>query len=171
MKVSLYLQMLTPEFETAAAMKSMVQSAERAGFDACNLTDHPTPTAKWRAAGGHDSYDPFAGLAFAAAVTSRIRLHTHIVVLPYRNPFITAKAAATVDVVSEGRLILGVASGYQRGEYEALGVDFASRGAIMDEALRVMKMAWSDEPVNYQGKGFVAADNLPRPLPVQKPHP
>jgi len=148
-----------------------VQAAERAGYDACNLTDHPAPTAEWRRGGGHDGLDPFAAFAFIAGVTTRIRLHTHIVVLPYRNPLLTAQSAATVDVLSNGRLILGVASGYLKGEYEALGVDFESRGALMDEALEVMKLAWSGESVVYEGRNFKAVGNEPRPLPVQQPHP
>jgi probable F420-dependent oxidoreductase len=163
--------MYQAEFLEASAIKAMAQAAERAGMDACALTDHPAPTAEWRRNGGHDAFDPFAALAFIASATTRIRLHTHILVVPYRNPFLAAKSAATVDVLSEGRLILGLGSGYQRGEYAALGVDFASRGAAMDETLQVMKMAWSGEPVTYQGRNFKAEGNQPRPLPVQKPHP
>jgi probable F420-dependent oxidoreductase len=174
MKFSMFLPMRSEEgqhFQSPAALKAIAQAAERAGYDACNLTDHPAPTAEWRRAGGHDGLDPFAAFAFIAGVTTRIRLHTHIVVLPYRNPLLTAQSAATVDVLSEGRLILGVASGYLKGEYAALGVDFESRGALMDEALEVMKLAWSGESVVYEGRNFQAVGNEPRPLPVQKPHP
>ena len=76
--------------------------------------DHPMPGSRWLAAGGHDALDPFSALAFCAAATSRLRLMTNIAVLPYRNPFILAKAAATVDVLSDGRLILGAGTGYQK---------------------------------------------------------
>jgi probable F420-dependent oxidoreductase len=174
MKFSMFLPMRSDElqnFQSAAALKVIVQAAERAGYDACNLTDHPAPTADWRRSGGHDGLDPFAGLAFIAGVTSKIRLHSHIVVLPYRNPLLTAQSAATVDVLSGGRLILGVASGYLKGEYDALGAPFESRGALMDEALAVLKLAWSGEPVVYEGSNFKAVGNEPRPLPIQKPHP
>ena len=175
MKVSLYLtlaQIVGQEPEKAGErLKAVVQAAEQAGFDACNLTDHPAPSTEWINAGGHDAFDPFASLSFMAAATSRIRLHTNIIVLPYRNPFITAKAAATLDVLSGGRLILGIGSGYQQVEYEALGADFAGRGAAMDEAIDVMKLAWSGESVVYRGKTFAAQGVLPRPLPLQKPHP
>jgi probable F420-dependent oxidoreductase len=174
MKFSLHLPMDIDdrqEFQNAAAVREMAQAVEKAGADACWITDHPAPTTKWRHAGGHDALDPFAALAFVAAATTTLRLHTHIVVLPYRNPFIVAKGVATVDVLSDGRMILGIGSGYMKGEYEALGVDFASRGAAMDEALETMKLAWSGESVVRDGASFRAVGNLPKPIPVQRPHP
>jgi alkanesulfonate monooxygenase SsuD/methylene tetrahydromethanopterin reductase-like flavin-dependent oxidoreductase (luciferase family) len=76
-----------------------------------------------------------------------------------------------VDVLSDGRLTLGIGVGYMRGEYAALGVEFEARGALTDEALETMKMAWSGESVVRQGGTFNAVGNLPKPLPVQKPHP
>lgn len=154
-----------------ANMIAIAQAAEAAGFDAVGLTDHPAPAAKWRLSGGHDALDPFAGLAFIAAATSRVMLHSNIVVLPYRNPFVTAKGFATLDVLSGGRAICGIASGYMAAEYQALGVDFASRGQAMDEALEVMKLAWSGDPVSYKGLNFTAEEVLPRPIPIQRPHP
>ena len=159
------------EFQNLTAVTAMAQAIEAAGLDACHITDHPAPTAKWLNGGGHDALDPFTGLAFAAAVTRRLKVHTNLVVLPYRNPFLTAKAAATLDVLSEGRLILGVGVGYLRGEYKALGQPFEARGALMDEALDVLKAAWSEGEVAYEGRDFTAQGVLPRPLPVQKPHP
>jgi probable F420-dependent oxidoreductase len=159
------------EFQNAEAVRSVAQAIERAGLDACYITDHPAPTAKWLGAGGHDALDPFTGLSFVAACTTRLKLHTNLVVLPYRNPFLTAKAAATLDVLSEGRLIMGVGVGYLRGEYEALGADFDGRGAATDEAIAVMKRAWSGEEVDVEGRGFSARGILPRPHPVQRPGP
>jgi probable F420-dependent oxidoreductase len=171
MKLSLHLPMdihQQLEFHNAGALRSIAIAAERAGFGAVNTTDHPAPSDKWRLNGGHDTFDPFAALAFIAAVTTRLRLHTHILVLPYRNPFITAKCAATVDILSEGRLILGIGSGYLRSEYAAVGASFESRGAAMDEALAVLRQAWSGEPVTYAGAQFKAFGAMPRPLPVQQ---
>lgn len=159
------------EFQNAAAVRILAQAIEAAGLDACFITEHPAPTSAWRNSGGHDALDPFAGLAFVAAVTNRLRLHTNLVVLPYRNPFLTAKSAATLDVLSDGRLILGCGVGYLQGEYEALGVDFSARGALMDEAIETMKAAWSGTEVVRQGRGFNAPGVVPRPLPVQQPHP
>ena len=157
--------------DAAAGLKDIVQAAEAAGFDACNVTDHPAPAVDWLQLRGHDAFDPFCALSFAAAATSRILLHTNLVVLPYRNPFITAKAAATLDVLSGGRLILGVGTGYLAGEFAALGADHKSRGKDADEAIEVLKLAWSGEPVVYKGRTFDAAGNLPRPRPLQRPHP
>jgi probable F420-dependent oxidoreductase len=159
------------EFQNGAAAREVAQAVEAAGLDAGFITDHPAPTATWRRSGGHDALDPFAGLMFVGAVTTKLRLHTNIVVLPYRSPFVTAKGAATLDVLSDGRLILGCAVGYLQGEYEALGVDFHARGALMDEAITTMKAAWSGEDVVVKGRGFNAQGMLPRPLPVQQPHP
>jgi probable F420-dependent oxidoreductase len=159
------------EFQNPEAIREMSRAIEQAGVDACYITDHPAPTAKWLFGGGHDALDPFTGLGFVAAMTTTLKLHTNLVVLPYRNPFVTAKAAATLDVISGGRLILGTGVGYLRGEYEALGADFQGRGARMDEAITIMKLAWSGEEVAFEGEGFKAKGVLPRPVPVQKPGP
>jgi probable F420-dependent oxidoreductase len=159
------------EFQNADAVVAMARALEDAGVDACHLTDHPAPTAKWREAGGHDALDPFAALAFVAAAARRLKLHTNIVVLPYRNPFLAAKSAATLDVLSEGRLILGVGGGYMRGEFAALGVDFDTRGAQLDTALETMKAVWRGETVVRQTPTFNAVGNMARPLPVQQPNP
>ena len=98
-------------------------------FAACRLTDHPVPDAHWlhNTAGGHDALDPFAGLALFIPLTTRIKLMTNILVLPYRNPFIVAKAAATLQIFSGGRFILGVGVGYQKAEFDAVGVPFEQR--------------------------------------------
>jgi alkanesulfonate monooxygenase SsuD/methylene tetrahydromethanopterin reductase-like flavin-dependent oxidoreductase (luciferase family) len=122
------------EFHTMDAVREMASALERAGADACCATDHPAPSAEWlHTAGlGHDALDPFAALSFIAAASTRLMLQTAIVVLPYRNPFIAAKAAVTVQTLSGGRLILGVAPGYQKPEFEALGVDFHKREGVQE---------------------------------------
>jgi probable F420-dependent oxidoreductase len=89
--------------------------------------------------------------------------------MAYRNPFLTAKSAATVQVLSGGRLILGVGAGYQKGEFEALGVDFHKRGKLFDEALEVIRLAWAGGAVTYKGTNFSAAGNEPRPAPASPP--
>ncbi len=158
------------EFQSVQAIGEMAGALERAGIDACFVTDHPIPDAKWLHAGfGHDALDPFAGLAFVAAVSTRLMLHTNIVVLPYRSPFVTAKAAATVQVLSGGRLILGVGVGYQKTEFEALGADFHCRGGLSNEALKAIRLAWSGEVVEMEGSDFLAAGNEPRPVPNPPP--
>lgn len=164
------LGVITPgEFQSLDAIREMAGALESAGIDACYITDHPAPDATWLHAHGHDALDPFTAFAFVAAVTSRLRLHTNIVVLPYRNPFVTAKAAATLQMLSGGRLILGVGGGYQAGEFDALGIDFHKRGKLFDEALEVIRLAWAGGAVAYEGMGFKAAGNEPRPIPDPAP--
>ncbi len=152
-------------------MRTVAAAAEAAGFDACNLTDHPFPDATWLSNNGHNAFDPMAALCFVAGFTTRIKLHTNIIVLPYRNPFLTAKEATTLDVLSKGRLILGIGVGYQETEYEALGVDFKQRGKLTDEAIDAMKAAWSGEVVQFEGINFRAGNNIQYPAPLQRPHP
>ena len=119
----------------AGGIGELAVAAERAGFEGFALTEHPAPNAKWLAAGGHQTLDPFVALGGAATVTSKIQLLTYLAVLPYRNPLLLAKAAMTVDRLSNGRFILGVGTGYLKAEYAALGVDFDERLALFDEAL------------------------------------
>ena len=111
------------EFLQPEAVVEIARVAERAGFNGGNVTDHPCPTGRWLDAGGHYAQDPFVMLSFVAAATTKFKLHTGILVLPYRNPFITARSVATLDVFSRGRVSLGVGAGYLKGEYRALGVD------------------------------------------------
>jgi len=92
-------------------------------------------------------------------------------VLGYRNPFVLAKAATTLDVLSGGRLILGVAAGYLKREFQALGADFDARNDVADETIRAMKRAWSDEGIELIGRHFAATGNTQLPRPIQKPHP
>lgn len=158
------------EFQTAEAIREMAQAIESLGYDACWVDDHPMPDAAWlRDARGHDATEPFVALALAAAHTTRLRLHTNILVLPYRNPFLTAKSVAVLEVASGGRMILGVGSGYLEGEFAALGVDFRQRGKLTDEALEAMMQAWSGQDVVMQGMHFNAAGNLSRPFPPKAP--
>jgi probable F420-dependent oxidoreductase len=159
------------EFTGLAAITEMAAATEAAGFDACFVTEHPFPADDWLATGGHHSLDPFVSLTAAAAATKRLRLHTNILVLPYRNPFMTAKAIASLDVVSGGRVIMGVAAGYLRGEYDALGASFEDRNALTDEALVAMKQAWRGESTKIDGSRFHVAGNTMLPRPLQSPHP
>ena len=161
---------ITPgEFQTAEAVKSMALALESAGVDACYVTDHPAPSAEWLHANGHDAIDPFTALSFVAANTTKLMLHTNILVMAYRNPFLTAKAGASLQVLSGGRFILGAGAGYQNVEFDALGVDFHKRGKLFDEALEVIHLAWDGGVVVKEGMGFNAIGNEPRPVPSPKP--
>jgi len=158
-----------PEFVTGEGLARFVQAAEAAGFSGVAFTDHPAPSHKWLTAGGHDALDPFAALSYVAGVTRTIRLIPNIVVLPYRNPFVVAKAAATVDALSGGRFVLSVAAGYLRSEYRALGVDFERRNELFDEALEVLRGAWTTDQFSYEGTGFTAAAVTANPKPAHIP--
>lgn len=158
-----------PEFMSREGVLRVAQAAEEAGFAGIGFTDHPAPSHKWLNAGGHDALDPFVALASIAAVTETIRLIPNIVVLPYRNPFIVAKAAASLDLMSEGRFVLSVATGYLRSEYRSLGVDFEQRNAIFDESLEVLKGVWSEEQFQFEGHDFVAGGVTANPRPGHVP--
>jgi probable F420-dependent oxidoreductase len=111
-------------------------------------------------------------MAFVAAKTSRLRLVSSVMIVPYRNPVLTAKALATIDVLSKGRVTVGVGVGWMREEFEALGApDFDRRGAVTDEYLRIFKTLWTESPASFAGR-FYRFDALRcQPQPVQKPHP
>lgn len=145
--------------------------AEEAGFDALALTDHPAPSKRWLEAGGHETFDPFAGLSYFAAVTRRLSLMTYLTVVPYRNPLLLAKAMTTVDVLSRGRTIFVCGTGYLRGEFRALGVDFAERNDLFDEAIRVLKGLWTTDDFDFEGRHFSARGQTLAPRPVSQPHP
>ena len=159
------------EFLSAEAIAAMARAAEEADFDACFVTDHPIPEDRWLASGGHHALDPFVALSFAAAATRRIRVQTHVLVGAYRNPFLAAKAVASLDVLSGGRVIVGLAAGYLQAEFEALGVPFDERNELADEAIEVMRRAWSEDGIVHEGRHFRAGGNtaLPRPLQERPP--
>ena len=159
------------EFLQPEAVKQVGAVLERAGFNGGNVTDHPCPTGRWLDSGGHYAQDPFVILSLLAATTTKLRLQTGILVLPYRNPFITAHAVATLDVFSGGRVTLGLGAGYLKGEYHALGLDFERRNDIVDEYIKAMKAAWTSDEFSFKGTGYEARGNRILPRPLQKPHP
>lgn len=116
-------------------------------------------------------YDAFAHLSFLAGRTRRIRLGTHVYNLALRHPFVAARAVQTADVVSGGRLEVGVGAGWLRAEWDAAGLDFSTRGARLDEALEVCVALWSQERVAHQGRFFSFDEVMFEPKPVQSPHP
>ncbi|OBI80944.1 LLM class F420-dependent oxidoreductase [Mycobacterium sp. E740] len=160
-----------PELVTGKGIATVASAAEAAGFHGFGFTDHPAPTQRWLQAGGHDAVDPFVAMGYAAATTSSLRLIPNIVVLPYRNPFVVAKAGATLDLLSEGRFTLGVGVGYLKREFAALGVDFEERAALFEEALEVIRGIWTTDDFSYQGRHFTADGITAHPRPVSDPHP
>ncbi|WP_283612922.1 LLM class F420-dependent oxidoreductase [Mycolicibacterium poriferae] len=160
-----------PELVTGAGIARVAAAAEAAGFDGFGFTDHPAPSQRWLESGGHDALDPFVAMGFAAAHTTALRLIPNIVVLPYRNPFIVAKAGATLDLVSGGRFTLAVGVGYLKREFAALGVDFDDRAALFEESLQVIRDIWTTDDVTVDGKHFTAQGITAHPRPVSVPHP
>jgi probable F420-dependent oxidoreductase len=156
---------------TIDGLQACARAIEDNGFDACFVTDHPAPDARWLRHGGHPTLDPFVALSVAAAATTRLRLHTNLLVLPYRNPFLAAKSVASLDALSGGRVILGVGVGYLQAEFDALGVPIDERAARADEALAAMTAAWTGDPVDADGLGFTARSTVIAPSPAQRPHP
>ena len=157
-----------PALVTAAGMTRVAQTAEECGYDAISFSEHPAPSHKWLNAGGHESLDQTSALAFCAAVTSRLRLMTYLLVLPYHNPFLAAKALSTVDLLSGGRLTVVAGTGYLRSEFLALNVDMSQRNELFDESLAVLRGVWSEGPFTHQGKHFTARGLASLPGPAQR---
>lgn len=152
-------------------MTEFAHVAEGAGVDAISLTDHPAPSKKWLVNGGHETLDPFAGLSYFAAVTSRVRLMTYLVVVPYRSPLLLAKCMTSLDVLSGGRAIYVLGTGYLRSEFGALGVEFEDRNDLFDESIEVLRGVWATDSYEFAGKHFTARGQVIAPAPVQRPHP
>ena len=153
----------------------VARTAEAAGFDSVWGGEHvvlPDPQAPPSPlAPGDRIVDPVVALAFIAAHTSRIRLGTGIIILPQRNPLVLAKELATLDVLSNGRLIFGVGVGYLEPEFRALGAPFEDRGRVTDEYLAAMRAIWSDAAPAFRGR-FAAFERVQaHPQPVQRPTP
>lgn len=145
--------------------------AEEVGFDGVFIPDHVVAMPATVEHYGPAWPDPLALLAYLAGKTSRIRLGTSVVVLPYRNPLAVAKAAATVDQASGGRLIFGVGVGWDEAEFKVLNIPFEDRGRISDEYLGLIKAAWSSEFVDFKGNYFSFERVGFAPRPLQQPHP
>lgn len=146
-----------------ATIADIAKLVEEAGFDAFSMSDHPYPDRDWLAHGGHHAFDPFVSLSFAAAATTRIRVMTYILVSGYRSPYLTAKGAASLDLLSGGRFTLGTGAGYLKAEFEALGADFGRRGALLDEAISAWRATWAG--VDHAGPEFGVSGHLALPPP------
>src|SRR3954454_4707761 len=144
------------ELVSGGGIGKVAAAAEAAGLHGFGFTDHPAPTQRWLEAGGHDALDPFVAMGFAAAHTTTLRLMPNVVVLPYRNPFVVAKSGATLDLLSGGRFTLAVGVGYLKREFAALGVSFDERAELFDEALQVIRTAWTTDDISFEGKHFSA---------------
>ena len=157
--------------EDVRSIFSLATRAEELGFDSIWVSEHVFNAGHvHQRLGGRPYYDPLAILSYVAAITTRIGLGTSVLVLPYHNPIRLAKTAATLDVMSGGRLILGVGVGALEQELNALGARLAERGAIGDEAIAIMKELWTQEDPTYQGRYHSFSGMKFSPKPIQKPH-
>ena len=156
----------TPDIIRATAVR-----AEQLGYDSVWVSDHVvTPNANI-ANFGESIFDPLVTLAVAAGATRRVRLGTTVLIVPYRNPVVTAKMVSSLDALSDGRVVLGVGAGWLAAESAMLGVPFAERGAMTDEYLQAMQELWSSRAPSFAGKYTQFSDLVFEPKPVQKPHP
>ncbi|NUT99021.1 MAG: LLM class F420-dependent oxidoreductase [Saccharothrix sp.] len=152
-----------------AATARLARRAEQLGYGSWWAGDHVVSPSTDEV---EPLVDPLVHLSFVAAVTERIELGTGVVILPQRNPLVLAKQAASVDVLSGGRLRLGVGAGWQEQEMRAVGVQPSERGARTDEYIDAMKSLWHDEAPEYHGKhvSFSGVDALPKPVEKSGPH-
>ncbi|PYM41899.1 MAG: hypothetical protein DME16_24470 [Candidatus Rokuibacteriota bacterium] len=167
---------------TSEGLTAIVQRGEALGFHSVVVADHivfPTVirssypyTVSGEFPGEGDALELLPLMAFVAGVTNRLRIVSSVMIVPYRNPVVTAKMLATIDVLSRGRVTVGVGVGWLREEFEAVGAaSFERRGAVTDEYVRIFKTLWTKSPASYAGE-FYQFDSLRcLPQPLQKPHP
>ena len=167
------------KFSDPGLLAHLATTAERCGFESLWSVEHvavpvrhlPYPGSKDGSMPGGDDVaipDPLIPLAYVAAVTKTIKLATGILILPQRHPIYTAKEVATVDVLSGGRVILGIGSGWMKEEFEALGIDFHHRGAMTDEAIQALRALWKDGAASFEGKHFKFGPLHSNPKPVAR---
>ncbi len=156
---------------TPEAIVDTACNAEELGFDALFVNDHVIVDDSPRSTLWRNVYDPLMVLSYVAARTTKVLLGTSVLIMPYRNPVVTAKMVATLDQMSGGRAIAGVGSGWNEAEYSALGVPHRERGARTNEYLRLWKACWEPGPTTFHGR-FFSFDNMHvSPKPLQQPHP
>ena len=182
MKIGLFAPLTNPH-HTPDYLRALGQAGETRGFHSLWLGEHVvlfedyassypySPDGKIRIAGDAGMIEPFTALAFLAAETEKLRLGTGICLVPQRNPVYTAKEAAAVDYLSNGRFDFGVGVGWLEEEFRALGVPFARRGARCDEYLQVIKSLWCDSVSEFEGEFYSLPPCRQYPKPIQAPHP
>lgn len=157
------------------SMERVLTTAEQAGFESIWTGEHvvvidpqvaPSPVSPEAT-----FIDTIASLAFAAAKTDRIKIGSGILLLAQRNPVVVAKELASIDVLSKGRLLVGVGVGYVEGEFEALGIPYAERGRRTTEHIDVLRTIWTEEKPAFEGEFSSFSGIQVRPRPVQTPHP
>lgn len=171
MKIALF-EMNTHPCVTPTAIAAVARAAEEAGFESFWGGEHlvlPDPAVRFPP--DRVIVDLIATVAFAAAHTRKLRFGTGIILLPQRNPLVLAKELASVDVLSGGRLILGLGIGSIEQEFRALGIPYERRGRRAEEALAAMQAVWTMEKPEYHGQYFSFSGIRAEPRPLQKPYP
>ena len=159
-------------FENPQEVVDIGVDAEQLGYDSVWVSHHVLHAGYvLDRLGGRPYYDALTILTYLAAVTERVRLGTTVLVLPYLNPIVLAKSLATLDVLSKGRVIVGVGVGALRPESDALGSDFARRGAYSDESIAIMKALWTEDDPTFEGEFYSFSGVKFSPKPTQRPHP
>jgi probable F420-dependent oxidoreductase len=141
------------------------RAADELGFRALWSADHLLPPTSAPRFGR--VFEPLVSLAYVASITQRVRLGTSVIVLPMRNPFVVAKQVATLDALSGGRVILGIGVGWSAEEFANVGADFHTRGARMEEAIRLFHHLWSGSQAAFEGRFYAYPGGLFDPLPIQ----
>ncbi len=159
------------------AIREYAQAAEELGYAHILVFDHvlgadPTNRPGWNRYRLSDPFhEPFVLFGYLSALTRQVELVTGVVVLPQRQTALVAKQAAEVDVLTGGRLRLGVGVGWNDVEYEALGMDFHNRGRRIEEQVEVMRLLWTQESVTFRGRYHTITEAGINPIPVQRPIP
>jgi probable F420-dependent oxidoreductase len=159
-----------------AKIRDWAQAAEGLGFDGIEVADHvfgAAPRGDWKPTySEHDPFhETFTTMAFLAAVTKKVELASGVLILPQRQTGVVAKQAAEVDILSGGRLRLGVGVGWNHVEYEALNEEWKTRGARQAEQIEVMRKLWTEDQVTFRGRFHTLIDVTMLPVPVQRPIP
>jgi probable F420-dependent oxidoreductase len=152
------------------AILKIARAAEELGFESLWVSDHIVIPESHRGFGDM-FYEPLTTLTYIGACTSRIRLGTSVIILPYRNPVVLAKTISTLDVLSGGRVILGVGVGWLKDEFNALGIPYEERGPITDECIEILKALWTREKPSFKGSYYKFSEIKFLPRPIQKPYP
>ncbi|MBV8085387.1 MAG: TIGR03619 family F420-dependent LLM class oxidoreductase [Chloroflexi bacterium] len=152
---------------TVEGLRETVLRAEQLGYDSAWTTDHVMLPRALERMPYHSIFEAVSSLGWVAALTSRIKLGISVVVLPQRHPVLLAKELATLDVLSGGRMILGVGGGWCEPEFQFLNAEFHQRGRIYDEQIQVLRQLWTEPEMPFSGKYFNFADQSFAPGPAQ----
>lgn len=181
MRFGFYLPTRGP-LATREGLSAILKTGEKAGFASVMVADHivlPTKidsaypyTVNGNFVSDGDCFEQLALMSFVAGQTERLRIVSSVMIVPHRNPVFNAKAIATIDVLSGGRVTVGIGVGWMEEEFAALhAADFKHRGAVTDEYIAIFKKLWTGTAVSHQGRFYSFGEVLSQPRPIQQPGP